>query len=119
MNLKKVNQLVEGKVVAGEEFLNREIKAAYGADLLSDVLAFTESNTLLLTGLVNSQVVRTAEMLDLSGIVVVRGKIETVEDHTLELAEECNITIIATEKTMFESCGILFHHGLKPCGYAN
>ncbi|WP_353894279.1 DRTGG domain-containing protein [Proteinivorax hydrogeniformans] len=115
MNLKKVSQLVGGKVIAGEEFLNREIKAAYGADLLSDVLAFTESGTLLLTGLVNSQVVRTAEMLDLCGIVVVRGK--EVEGDTLKLAKECNMTIIVTDKTMFESCGILFHHGVKPCGF--
>ena len=93
--------------------MNREFSEAYGADLLSDVLAFAKSKTLLLTGLVNNQAVRTAEMLDLGAIIVVRGK--KVDQQTIDLARECNIPLIRTEKTMFESCGILYKHGISPC----
>lgn len=113
MNLLKINELLKGEVLFGVELLDREFSEAYGADLLSDVLAFAKNKTLLLTGLANNQAVRTAEMLDLGAIIVVRGK--KVEQQTVDLARECNIPLIRTQKTMFESCGILYKHGILPC----
>ncbi|SHJ96809.1 DRTGG domain-containing protein [Anaerobranca californiensis DSM 14826] len=112
MKLSQIVSLLEGEIIFGEELLNKEISQAYGADLLSDVLAYAKSGILLLTGLVNIQVVRTAEMLDLGGIVVVRGK--KVDEGTIELAKECQIPLIRTDKTMFESCGILYKNGILP-----
>lgn len=113
MNLLEISELLKGEVLYGVELLDREFSDAYGTDLLSDVLAYAKSKTLLLTGLVNNQAVRTAEMLDIGAIIVVRGK--RVEQQTIDLAEECNIPLIRTEKTMFESCGILYKHGILPC----
>lgn len=113
MNLLIICTLLKGEILYGDELVNREFTEAYGADLLSDVLAYAKSKTILLTGLVNNQIVRTAEMLDLGAIIVVRGK--KVEEQTIQLARECNIPLIRTEKTMFESCGILYKNGISPC----
>ena len=85
-----------------------------GADLMSDVLAFTHEGTLLMSGLTNPQVVRTAEMADVRAIVFVRGKIPPAE--TVALAKEKGIPLLASKYTMFETCGRLFQAGLTSCG---
>lgn len=96
--------------------LSRQVFWAYGADLLSDVLAFTRPQTLLLTGLISNQVIRTAELADLGGIVVVRNK--SVSPAIIEMAARCNIPMLKTSMTMFESCGRLYMAGLMPCSSA-
>ena len=85
-----------------------------GADLMSDVLAFTHEGTLLMTGLTNPQVVRTAEMAGITAIVFVRGKVPPPE--TVTLAEEKGIPLLASKYTMFETCGRLYKAGLPGCG---
>ena len=95
--------------VCGEEL---EIENACGADLMSDVLAFSNEKTLLLTGLTNSQVVRTAEMVEIKVIVFVRGKKPQIE--TISLANQLNIYLYSTEKPLFEACGILYKNGIGP-----
>jgi len=87
---------------------------ACGADLMSDVLAFTHAGTLLLTGLTNPQVVRTAEMAGINAIVFVRGKVPPAE--TIALAKEKDIPLMATRYTMYETCGRLYEAGLPGCG---
>ncbi len=87
---------------------------ACGADLMSDVLAFTHAGTLLLTGLTNPQVVRTAEMAGILAIVFVRGKLPPAE--TIALAQEKGIPLLASKYTMYESCGRLYQRGLASCG---
>ena len=111
MKLKEILELVEGKIVIGEEFLDREVKFAFGSDLMSDVLAYTEEETVLLTGLVNNQVIRTAEMLDLKAIVFVRGKKPSEEG--IELAKGDDIVLIETGFSMYTASGILYSKGLK------
>ena len=87
---------------------------ACGADLMSDVLAFTHAGTLLLTGLTNPQVVRTAEMAGIRAIIFVRGKRPPRE--TIALAEEKGIPLLATRYTLYEACGRLYNAGLPGCG---
>ena len=87
---------------------------ACGADLMSDVLAFTHAGTLLLTGLTNPQVVRTAEMAEIVAIVFVRGKLPPPE--TVALAEEKGIPLLASKYTMYEACGRLYRAQLPSCG---
>lgn len=111
MKLRKIMKVIDGKVLQGEELLDREIRSAYGCDLMSDVLAFVENQGMLLTGLMNPQVVRTAEMMDMKAIVFVRGK-EPGED-VLELAKEAGIAVISTELPMYISCGKLYDAGLR------
>lgn len=111
MKLRQIAELLECEILIGEEFLDREVAYAFGSDLMSDVLAYTEEDTVLLTGLCNNQVIRTAEMLDLKSIVFVRGKKPT--DEIIELAKEDDILLLRTEHTMYSASGILYSHGLE------
>lgn len=112
MKLSQVKEILNAEVVVGEEYLSREVKSAFGSDLMSDVLAFVKDDALLLTGLVNAQVVRTAEMMDMKAIVFVRGKKPTEEIY--ELAKEYSMVIMTTDYTLYPSCGKLYMAGLVP-----
>ncbi|HEX7432201.1 MAG TPA: DRTGG domain-containing protein [Anaerolineaceae bacterium] len=110
MNIEELVKIIDGKVMTPGVSLDREIKGGCGADLMSDVLASIQPDAVLLTGLCNPQVVRTAMMADVSAIVIVRGK--TPPPATIKLAIDENIPIIQTPYGMFELCGRLFNHGL-------
>ncbi len=114
MTLAEVLSVIEGRLISSNADLSQEIAMACGADLMSDVLAFTHAGTLLMTGLTNPQVVRTAEMAGILAIVFVRGKLPPPE--TIALAEEKGIPLLASKYTMYETCGRLFQTGLKGCG---
>lgn len=111
MQLKQVQQILDAKVCACEDAMDVEIYAACGCDLMSDVLAFAEDNILLLTGLVNLQVIRTADMLDIKAITFVRGKKPTQD--MIELAEEKGIVLLTTRSPLYPACGELYKAGLK------
>ena len=113
MTLREIKEILQAEVLAGEEFLDREPSSACGSDLLSDVLAFTKENSVLLTGLTNSQVIRTAEMSDIIGVIFVRGK--KPDNYTIELATIKKIPPLTTRLPMYESCGRLYLRGLKGC----
>ena len=112
MKLSEVKEILSAEVVAGEEFLDREVKSAFGSDLMSDVLAFVKDQSLLLTGLMTGQVIRTAEMLDIKAIVFVRGKKPT--EDMVELAKEYSMVLLTTDFTLYPSCGKLYMAGLIP-----
>jgi predicted transcriptional regulator len=114
MKLAEVLQIIEGKVISKNVDLQQQVQMGSGADLMSDVLAFTQEGTLLMTGLTNPQVVRTAEMANIKAIVFVRGKLPPQE--TVALAEEKGIPLLASKYTMFETCGRLYKAGLPSCG---
>jgi hypothetical protein len=111
MTVEKIAQTVDGTLVCGESFKDKEIATACGSDMMSDVMAFYHDRGLLLTGLINIQVIRTASLLDLDGICFVRGKKPTEE--MTALAEEVNLFIIQTDLPMFPACGKLFAAGLR------
>ena len=113
MTLNDVRRILEAEVLAGDHLLHKEVKMVCGSDLMSDVLALGKPGALLLTGLTNPQVVRTAEMADLGAICFVRGK--TPGHETLELADAKNIPLLTTHLSMFASCGQLFESGLPDC----
>jgi predicted transcriptional regulator len=118
MKMQEMLNLIDGKLISNTDNIDREIKGGCGADLMSDVLAFIQPDAVLLTGLCNPQVVRTAHMADVAAIVVVRGKIPPQE--TIDLATEENIPLISTPLGTFEICGRLYAAGLpsleKPVG---
>lgn len=111
MKLSEVRQLLNAEVSAGGEFLDRAVNSACGSDLMSDVLAFVKDQALLLTGLVNGQVIRTAEMMDIKAIVFVRGK-KPSED-VISLANEYKMVILTTDLPLYPACGKLYCAGLK------
>lgn len=102
------------QILAYEPCLEREFQFGFAGDLMSDVLAYVQSNTdqvVLLTGLANSQVIRTVEMLDIQAVIFVRGK--TLSEEDLAIAKEKQLTMFTTAKTMYEVCGILYEKGLS------
>ena len=110
MNVKELIRIVEGQLCSDQVDLSRVIKGGCGADLMSDVLASIQPEAVLLTGLCNPQVVRTAQMADVSAIVLVRGKQPPQE--TIDLAIREQIPLIITPYGMFELCGRLYQAGL-------
>jgi len=114
MKLREVLSVIEGKVISPDVDLDAEVEMACGSDLMSDVLAFTHAGTLLMTGLTNPQVIRTAEVAGIAAIVFVRGKFPPPE--TISLAREMDIPLLASKYTMFETCGRLYKAGLPSCG---
>lgn len=114
MKIKKIIDLIGGEIILGEDKLDIDVPAAYSADLLSDVLALTEGDTLLITGTISLQVIRVAEILDIVGIIFVRGK-HPGEDVIKVAKKRLDIPMIVTKKTMFETSGILYQKGLEPC----
>jgi predicted transcriptional regulator len=114
MDLKTVLDLLDCEVVSHQPDLQQEVKRGGAADLMSDVLAYAGPESVLLTGLINPQVVRTAEMAGIRAIVFVRGKHPPAE--TVRLAEEIGIPVFSTLYTMYEACGRLYMAGLPGPG---
>ncbi len=110
MKLETVVELLDAKVLSDNYNEDSEVLSACGSDLMSDVLAFVKNQALLLTGLVNPQVVRTAEMMDMKAIVFVRGKMPG--EDVIELANEAGITVLSTLYPLYISCGKLYSGGL-------
>ena len=111
MKIKTIAELLEAEVLCGEDRLDTEVKSACGSDMMSDVLAFVKDQAVLLTGLVNSQVVRTADMMDMRCIVFVRGKRPSPE--TVDLAKAHGMVVLASPERMYQACGKLYSAGLK------
>ena len=93
MKIREISEKLCADIVCGEDQLDCEVFTACSSDMMSDVLAFVKDQAVLLTGLVNPQVIRTAEMKC--------------------LAEEAGIVLMKTQMRMFEACGILYEAGLK------
>ncbi len=110
MKINTIKELLEADVICCEEGLGHHVYSACGSDMMSDVLAYVKDQAVLMTGLVNSQVIRTAEMMDMKCIVFVRSKLPTAE--MIELAQESGIVLLATSKRLYEACGILYSNGL-------
>jgi len=113
VTLFEVMDILNARLLVGRKLLNTEVKTAFSADLLSDVLAYARPGSVLLTGLTNPQVVRTASVLDIAAIILVRGKIPPAE--TLRLAEELGVPMLATHYILFESSGRLYSRGMVGC----
>ena len=110
MQIQKIADLLDAKVLCGEAHLDGVVKSACGCDMMSDVLAFVKDQAVPLTGLCNPQVVRTAEMMDMRCIVFVRGKMPTKE--IVQLADDAGIVVMATNERMYVACGKLYANGL-------
>jgi len=111
MTIANVRDILNAEVISGAEHLKDQVHNACGSDMMSDVLAFVKDQSVLLTGLVNAQVVRTADMMDMVCIVFVRGK-QPGED-IIKLAHERGIVLMKTPLRMFSACGLLYDAGLR------
>lgn len=110
MTLREIKKILKADVICGKSHLDDKIEFAGGSDLMSDVLAFAKPGMLLLTGLSNSQSVRSADIVGAKAIVYVRGKKPDPEG--IELARKKDIPILLTDYMMYTACGLLYSHNL-------
>ena len=114
MTINTIKDLLGAEVLCGSEHLENDVHSACGSDMMSDVLAYVKNQAVLLTGLVNAQVIRTAEMMDMMCVVFVRSKRPSSD--MIELANECGIAVLTTPMRMYDACGILYSNGLRGNG---
>ena len=117
LTLNNICEHLSGEIICRPELSDQIVTSACGCDLMSDVLAFTRPGSVLLTGLTNSQVIRTAEMLDLKAVVFVRSK--KPDERTIKMAESLQIVLMLSPYPLYESCGILYKAGLSGCQSSN
>lgn len=111
MKLREIKDILSAEVLCGEEYLDREVLSACGSDFMSDVLAYVKNQALLLTGLVNVQVVRTADMMDMKCIIFVRGKVPDAS--IVDMARERELVVMTSPMRMYNACGLLYTNGLR------
>ncbi|MBM6854996.1 hypothetical protein H6B11_12675 [Mediterraneibacter glycyrrhizinilyticus] len=111
MTIREMQEVLDASFLYGEELADLDVEFVFSADMMSDVLAYGSKCSVLITGLCNPQVVRTAEMLDIVCIIFVRGKMP--DENMLALATGKGIAVLATDHFMFTTCGILYEHGLR------
>ena len=114
MKISEIVRILDAKVLVEGSNMDMEIYSACGSDLMSDVMAYVKDNVMLLTGLINPQVIRTAEMMDIKVVAFVRGK--NPDASILRLAKEKDIIVLRTELPMFMACGKLYSAGLTGRG---
>jgi len=111
MKIQEITSLISGTVVEGEAFIDRDIDCAFASDLMSDVLTLrTDKSVMLITGLCNTQTIRTCEMSDIKVVMFVRGK--KVTEEMMELAEDNDMLLITTDFSLYRTAGTLFNAGL-------
>ena len=110
MKIREIKELLGASILCGEENLDNEVYTACGSDMMSDVLAFVKDQAVLLTGLINPQVIRTAQMMDMHCIVFVRNKVPT--ESIIDLAKGSGMVLMATPLRMYDACGRLYVSGL-------
>ncbi|MCI5947920.1 MAG: DRTGG domain-containing protein [Oscillospiraceae bacterium] len=111
MKISEIKSILNAELICGADLIDNEVYTACGSDMMSDVLAYVKEQAVLLSGLVNPQVVRTAEMMDMKCIVFVRGK--RPDEDMIDLAIERDIVLMCTKLEMFTACGLLYKNGLK------
>lgn len=111
MTIRDVREVLKARVLVGEDYMDQEVRTACGADMMSDVLAFSKDHAILLTGLCNPQVIRTCQLLDIVCVIFVRGK--KPDALMLDLAQNSNLVVMETGHRMFSACGMLYEAGLR------
>ena len=113
MTIREIAKVLEARWICCEEEADGDVRFAFASDMMSDVLAHVGEDTLLLTGLINSQSVRTAEMLDVPCLVFVRGKLP--HQDAVQRARQIGLPTLTTTCSMYEACGRLYAAGLAAC----
>ena len=111
MKISEVARILNAEVMTGEDKLDSEVNSACGSDMMSDVLAYVKDQGVLMTGLINVQVIRTLLMMDMNCVVFIRGKVPP--QGIIDFAEENGVAVLRTDLPMFESCGRLYMAGRK------
>ncbi|MCD4818768.1 MAG: hypothetical protein K8S23_08760 [Candidatus Cloacimonetes bacterium] len=115
MKLIEIKEILEADVPTGKYDSEMEIEIGCSSDLMSEILAFGKPGSILLTSLMNIQVINTANVADIKVVCFVMGKIPN--ENMIKSANRNDITILTSKLTTFESCGRLYKNGLQSCSY--
>lgn len=110
MRIRKIQELLGAELICGGARLGDEVIMAFAADMMSDVLACADDIHVLLTGLINPQVIRTADMMDIGMILFVRGKKPT--QVMIDMAMQLGMVVMVSKYKMYTTSGILYEAGL-------
>ena len=111
MTLSEVKEILQAELLTeNESDLQCYVHSACASDMMSDVLAFTEPEALVITGLASQQTLRTVEIADAVAVVFVRGKFP--DAGIISLANQKKIPLMTTHYCMHDACGLLFNRGL-------
>jgi len=113
MKLSEIIKILNADILVGHDLREMEVNTAFAADSISDVLTWAKPGCMLLTGLTHPQIIRTADILDIAAIIIVRGKKPSLE--TIRLAQEVNIPVLSTRYILFETAGRLYEKGIRAC----
>ncbi len=111
MTFRKIIATLEAEVIFNSIDIETEIYSVCSTDLMSDLLRFSIPESLLITGLTQPQVVRTAEIADVTAIAFIQDK--RPEKEAIELARQKGISLVVTRLSMFTACGKLYVEGLR------
>ncbi len=111
MKLKEIMRALDAEVLVGQDKLEMNIEVAGASDMISDILLMAKSGMIILTGLNSPQIIRSASMLDVKAVIVVRNK--TPLPKMIEMAKQYNVVLLATKYGMYKSCGVLYSQGIK------
>ena len=114
MTVQSIVDILGARILNGDNMLDQEVFTACGSDMMSDVLAHVDDQAVLITGLCNPQVLRTAEMMDILCVIMVRGK--KPDDTMIQIAKDLDICFLATDLQMFTACCLLYDAGLQGGG---
>ena len=110
MQISILRDLLEAQILCGEDRILEIVENVFACDMMSDVLACPDEIHCLLTGLINQQVIRTADMMDIGLVIFVRGKCPPAE--VVEMARQRDMVVMMTRCRMFTACGRLYQAGL-------
>ena len=111
MKIREIKDILGAELLCGEEYLDNDVFSACCSDMMSDVLAYVKDQGVLITGLVNTQVIRTVNMMDMVCVVFVRNKMPS--DDIIELAKDSGIVVMRSGLRAFEACGLLYNAGIS------
>ncbi len=112
MKILDIGDVLKAEILTGENSLKQDVGCVIASDLISDILVSEDERAFLITGLVNIQIVRAADMIDLVAVAFVRGK--NPQQEILEYAREMNLPLLRTEYSMYEACGVVYGAGCRP-----
>ena len=111
MKISEIQAILKGRMLCGDDQMEAVIVAAGAADLMDDVLAAAAKGCALLTGVTTDHVIRTAKIVGVGAIVIVRGKNPPAE--LVQMSKSFEIPLMVTDYSLFVACGRLYMNGIR------
>jgi anti-sigma regulatory factor (Ser/Thr protein kinase) len=102
MDIRAIKEALDAEIIEGREMISEQVDQVYASDLMSDVLAFGQPDSMLITGLATQQAVISAHMAEFKGVVFIRGK--HPKDGAGKFARENGLVILRSNLDMYDAC---------------